>query len=55
VGEDLAHARRVCVPMDLIQNQFWVADSLCRLRRAGDAAPMLDEMGALADTQAQPH
>ena len=55
LDEALAHARRVCVPMDLIQNLFWVADCLCRLGRTGDAAPMLDEMVALADTQAQPH
>ena len=55
VDDALAHAREVCVPMDLIQNLFWSADNLCRLGRADDAAPVLDETVALADAQAQPH
>jgi DNA-binding winged helix-turn-helix (wHTH) protein/tetratricopeptide (TPR) repeat protein len=51
----LAQARRACVPMDLIQNLYWAADSLCHLGRADEAAPLLDEMVSLAEAQAQPH
>jgi DNA-binding winged helix-turn-helix (wHTH) protein/tetratricopeptide (TPR) repeat protein len=53
--EAMAHARRACVPMDLIQNLFWSADCLCQLDRAGEAAALLDELMALAEAQAQPH
>jgi DNA-binding winged helix-turn-helix (wHTH) protein/tetratricopeptide (TPR) repeat protein len=55
LDDALAYARQVCVPFDLIQNLFWAADILCRLDRADEAAPVLDEMVALAEAQAQPH
>jgi tetratricopeptide (TPR) repeat protein len=55
VDAALAHARRACVPMDLIQNLFWVADCLCRLDRSDEAGVLLDEMVTLAEAQALPH
>lgn len=55
LGEALALARRACVPMDLIQNLFWVADCLCRLDRIDEAGALLDEMVSLAEAQALAH